>query len=315
MKPTSSALRTGSLFLAIAGFGGLGLFQGCVISLDEVDCTECDSSPLCHNHVGADGLCYCDSNYSDPNPDDDDLGCEEVDSRLSGTQCTGPGTRPVGDFCYCEQGYRWCSANEDDFSCCLDPTQDSLSGTTWPDDSGTSTSGSTTYDASTTDPGTTTDPDTTGPTVYPPPDSECQVDFTPACSNDDPDNVEGSVFWSCQSGSWIEAPDLADEDCQSSNYDFAYGCFSNYEAGIVEFVCGDGPGTPCTLDDDTCVDSDTIQYCLYGRLTEGSCTEICGDPEEDITYSYGECADQDGMIVCHCCDEIDEDGHCIVDEE
>lgn len=322
MKPTSSAIRTGSLFLAIAGFGGLGLFQGCVVSINEVDCTECDNSSLCHNHVGAENQCFCDAGYSDPNPSDDDLGCEPIDPRSGGSQCVQPNSQLQGNFCYCDPGFIWCNGNRDDFTCCEDVTQDSLSGTTWSDpttaDPSATAGDSTSYGTSTSGESTSTgytDSTTSGTTALPPDPSECVTDYTPACSNADPDAPQGSVYWTCQSGAWIESPDLMEQDCQSSGYDFAYGCYNNYETYTVEFICGDGPGTACTPADDACDDMDTIEYCQFGRLTAASCSEICADPEEAVTYSYGECGvAEDGGVSCFCCDTLDDEGLCVFDE-
>jgi hypothetical protein len=73
----------------------------------------------------------------------------------------------------------------------------------------------------------------------------------------------------------------------------------------IEFVCGLGPGTPCD-DSETsfCEDTDQIHWCLFGKLTEDSCTRICqevGD-SEGITYDVGECAEDGGAAECFCCD-------------
>jgi hypothetical protein len=85
--------------------------------------------------------------------------------------------------------------------------------------------------------------------------------------------------------------------------DFAYGCIDTGTA--VEFVCGNGPGTACDSSAaNTCVDSDVIDYCRYGKLTEDSCLRICQEEGDSngASYDFGSCGDQDGTDDCLCCD-------------
>jgi len=312
--PRLLSLRTGSLLLAIVGFGGVGLNQGCVISFSEVQCDECDSSSLCHNHLGGDGLCYCDAGYTDMTPGDEDFECEEVRTRPAGSMCVNDGNVLIGDWCECVEGYTWCSDDPDDFTCCLDPSQDSLTGVpdsdsgqdTFNDDS-TTTSGTTgTTTSSTSDTTSTTGTDTTGSTTDmrdPPDPADCTEDGLVACSNDDPENPVGSVFWYCEGGVWSERPDLLTEMCVADGYDFAHGCANNFEAQVVEPICDLGPGTPCDMaaTPDACVDDVVVQYCQWGALVERDCHVAC-TMEGDVTYSYGFCNDADGIVTCDCCD-------------
>jgi hypothetical protein len=279
--------------------------MGCVISTGSVDCNECDESPLCHNHV-ANGECFCDANYTWEDPDDDgNLNCERIPAKGGGSDgCPDANSSQSGTQCYCDPGYAWCSNDANDLSCCVDDAQDAAEGTATDSVGGTDTVADT-GDTGTLDDTGTGDTGTGGPTGQEPDPADCTPDAEGQffCSNADIDNVEGSRLWTCQSGTWVEGLEPGDADCQFNQFDFAYGCFDNAEAQLVEFVCGVGPGTDCTPADDTCVDAEVLQFCDLGKLAEENCLVTCTEIGIDgVTFDHGECI-TDPVIDCLCCDE------------
>lgn len=317
------SLRKSLLLLStIATFGGLGFAQGCVITTDAVDCEVCDESPLCHNHIGTDEngveTCFCDQGYTweDPN-DPDNLECERIPSRPGESNCSNPNNIQIGDNCNCESGYVWCDPDDpNNLTCCIDEAQDSQgSGDGIADEGGEAGTGGM-MDEGTGDVGEEGGEGGDGPEIPPqlekPSDDMCTEDGLVACSNNDPDNPFGSTFWLCQSGEWVEDTATGNDSCEFDQFDFAYGCYN--DGDIVQFSCGNGPGTDCTAADDTCEDSDTLTFCLFGKLTTASCTAFCQDPEQQadgVTFSAGSC-DMDSL-GCFCCDEP-VDGVCETNE-
>lgn len=293
MKAATS-FRKYLLLTAFAGFGTVGLTQGCVITTESADCDECDESPLCHNSIVG-GECRCDSRYEPINPGAPEFGCERIPSRPGPeTRCDEPFTEQVGDQCYCVPGYVWCEPDDpDDLRCCEDEYQVGTTGVTVGDDTGIN-------DETTTD--DTTDP--VDPPVEPPLPEDCTEDGLVACSNTDPEDPEGSVLWMCMNGEWLEDTTSGDISCEADGFDFSYGCYDSGEQ--VEFICGSGPGTPCDDDERACVDADVLELCVFGRLQSVSCLADCRgevEPPPDVTYDFGECAlDVDDVPYCFCCD-------------
>lgn len=234
---------------------------------DYADCPNC-GDPGCNNSIivdeFGDEVCACDEGYDWADPSDDgDYLC--IDSGGKGSDaCTGPNNVIIGDECFCEAGYDFCTDDPDDLSCCEEE-----------------------------------------PKVGPPDDSECTEDGLYACSNDDPNDILGSILWECISGTWVETP--GDEICQfDGTGDFAIGCVEIVEADqiSIQTECAYGPGTACDLDGDySCVDEDVAQLCLGGRVSELSCAEYCGDPDQlDETFAFGNCV-EGSSFPCVCCDD------------
>jgi hypothetical protein len=303
-----------SLLTLVAG-AAAGLTLGCIISTNGGGSSDECGGVLSHSHETANGGCKCDAGYTWENPNDpNDYECERIDPKPSADCNDFPNLEPSGvNECRCVDGFNWCAPDDpNDFSCCVDDAQDSLSGT-----------GSDTDDPSVSDTiadtgtGTTNDPtvaDTSGDTspgtsgAVPDP-ADCTVDTPDAifCSNTEQAGPEGSVYYTCTDGTWTENATAADELCAFDGYDFAYGCVD--DGAAIAFICGNGPGTAC--DDSTvasCVDSDIINACLFGRLTEDSCVTICGTigDEEGITYDSGFCDAESDPVECFCCDQGEE---------
>ncbi|MBC8068422.1 MAG: hypothetical protein IAG13_08820 [Deltaproteobacteria bacterium] len=297
--------------VSIAAGALFGLSLGCVISTNGGGSDECGSL-LSHSHEGADGMCYCDSNYTWENPEDDnDYDCERIDGKGGGSQCDQPNSDLNGDVCYCDPGYIWCDLSDpNDYSCCLDPAQDSNAGTgdasaDTGNDTGTDTAADTTASTGSVD---DTGPD---PGVEPnPADCTTEAEGVRFCSHTSVMGPEGSTLWNCMGGEWVEVSQAdLDAECVFDNYEFAYGCTDDAETETVGPVCGFGPGTDCSGDDATCADDDLLEYCFYGKLSSASCLEVCQDASQKVTYDHGYCAEDGeapGVFDCFCCDEGDE---------
>lgn len=93
-----------------------------------------------------------------------------------------------------------------------------------------------------------------------------------------------------------------DELCRAEGFDFAYPF--PYHEGYPHLGCGKGPGTLCRAGAGGC-DGPRIRYCLYKRLTEADCHELCtqrGDMN-GVTYDHGYCeAVNTKEPSCKCCD-------------
>jgi hypothetical protein len=279
--------------------GGISAFAlGCVITVGEsTDAgTEEKCGDLLTHSFEENGVCYCDLGYDWCNPNDaDDYDCCKVNPKGS-EGCDQANNVVVDGECFCEAGYTWCNPdNADDFSCCKSNQGEGSTGT----DSGTGTESDTS--------GGTTDAETgdlmcEGEYIAPEDPCDYEGGELAYCTTLTEMCVEESEYFICDtSGTWV--PDSGDTDCQFLDWDFSYGCVWNGD--VVEQVCGNGPGTPCSNNDpDTCIDTDELNYCLHGKLTAVSCLELCtvtGD-EEGITYDFGSCGEQEGEFKCLCCD-------------
>lgn len=275
---------------------------GCVITVgpggDDAGVYECGSL-LAHN----DANCICDAGYERCNPNDaNDTDCCEKEGKGDG-MCPDANSELVGDQCFCVVGYTWCNADDvNDLSCCVDGGQTSNSNGT------TSMGGTmgTTSDLPTTSQGTTGGP------------AECPNPATPPetcdpntenffCSHPEACGPEGSTFYVCEGGTWVETPGGPDENCKFDGFDFGYGCIDN--GSQVEFFCGYGPGTACnTGSAATCMGEAILLSCEYGKETATDCFQKCTVEGDDmgVLYDFGYCGDQNGEISCLCCDEGDE---------
>jgi hypothetical protein len=281
-----------------------GLAAGCVFSTGDGDLDgdtgddgngECPGANI-HEFAGE---CYCDIGYEWADPGDpENLDC--VEEMMKEGECDEPGNVEMNGICYCDDNLSWCSSDPNDFSCCEDPGHN---------DAGTDDSADDVADTGDTgiDTGADTGPDDTGPdpdTGVEPDPLDCTEDGLNFCSNTEEQGPEGSRTWVCMGGEWVEDSTVGDQSCMFDGFDFAYGCVSTSDT--VQFVCGDGPGTPCDGDAASCNDTDIISYCLYGKLSEDSCFRICTEDGDDmmVTYEHGQC-DAEAM-ECFCCDEGDE---------
>ena len=288
---------------------GLSAFAiGCVVSVggDTDAGTQKECGAPFSNSVVVGDTCYCEAGYTwcNPNAADDYTCCEEEGK--TGT-CEGANLVPDpnnANQCVCDQGYDWCNpADPNDLSCC-----ESMAGGT----SGTTTDGTTSAGGETeteTGAGTTT----TGPEVCEDaqePPATCDPDTELAfCTHPESCGPEGSKYYVCLEGAWVEQGQTEqDKICKLDGHDFSAGCVD--DGSSADLFCGDGPGTPCTTGEpDSCGDVDTLLYCTYGKQSALSCLDQCqnvGD-RQGITYDYGECGEQDGEIVCLCCD-FEEEG-------
>jgi hypothetical protein len=221
------------------------------------------------------------------------------------------------DECFCDINYDWCNDDDiSDLSCCVDNTSNTNSNSD-PTGNPTSNSESNTDGTTTNEPtsGTTEEIPTTSGTTGDP--LECVVEESPPGSCGEGEDflclqasnpaceIEGSKYYVCTNGVWVENPNGPDESCVADGFDFAYGC-ENGET-MVEFVCGIGDGTPCE-GGDTCNGETLLETCYYGKLGSTDCTAQCmefGDMNM-VTYDYGYCGEQRDETVCICCDEGDE---------
>jgi hypothetical protein len=220
-----------------------------------------------------------------------------------------PNSDLVGDECFCDIGYEWCNPDDqDDLTCC--PSQGTSDPGTSTDPTNGTTEGTTTDEPTS---GTTQDVPTTSGTTDTP--SECVVEQAPPASCDpntenflciaasDPScEVEGSKYYVCQDGQWVENTTDGDESCKADGFDFAFGCEDDGQ--MVNFVCGVGPGTACDSGAAATCNADTaLEECIYGKLTSTDCLTFCMEIGIDgVTYDYGYCGDQGGN-TCICCDE------------
>lgn len=311
---STNAFRSILLALTLGGVAA----AGCVITVGPLDCSECDSEALCHNHTGGDingdgeADCFCDAGYTWAEPSDpNDFECDRIPPKPDENNCIEDNSNVQNGECFCNDGFVWCSDAPSDLTCCVDESQDSVGDTDNPTGDPSVTEGETepTSTSSETDSPTSTgtgsqtetgvDPDTgSGGSELP----ECneQTNNMFACTNDNPETPQNGAGFLCTDGTWTELD--ADAECQSSGFDFAYGCAIVNEGDPAEFVCGDGPGTDCTSDEDACVDATSLNFCLYGRLSTANCEAFCQDPNNKTTFDTGFCED----AICECCDEGDE---------
>lgn len=304
---SSRSFRTILLALTAGALGALG----CVITVGEVDCSECsadvDPDPLCHSEFNpSTGLCECDAGYVFENPNDpNDFECNREDSKPGTGDCgTDPNTTTdANNNCICVSGYEWCSSDPDDLTCCpVGDTDSDPTNATTVDPS--ATTGETDSD---TDSETDTQADTgtggTGPAELPTCDDTLEGNY--ACTNNGgPEGAEDGEAYLCQSGEWT-AIDM-DAECQFDNYDFAYGCYID-DTDMVAYFCADGPGTDCTDADDNCSSDTLLQSCLFGKLTDVDCEAFCTGKQAKVQTDFGICDAE--TFTCCCYDEGDE-GNC-----
>jgi hypothetical protein len=206
--------------------------------------------------------------------------------------------------CECRVGFEWCNPNDpEDLNCC----SKTGGGETVGDGDGDPSTGDGDPSTGDGDP-STGDGDGDGdgdPGELPPEDCASDEEGFVWCTHDEAMGPQGSRFFMCTSGKWIEDTSFLDDDCQFNGYDFAYGCVDN---GVeVVPVCGDGPGTPCNADDLFCADDDNIASCVYGKETWDSCMAFCVDVGiGGETFEHGECDSSiPDDIACYCCDGDD----------
>ena len=285
-------LRSSLLFLSAGLFG---VAVGCTVgSGDDLggphDCGGIGS----HSEINEETEeCDCDTGYDWCNPEDpDDFECCSLDD----VYCPDENSHVFAGECVCNTGYEWCTDDPNDLSCC--PEGDGGTGT---DDGGTGTD----------DGGTDTgDTDTGGgddcPEGDPPPDGGCEEGEMWCTSTDE--NCPGE-FYVCDGGDWVLDTETGDLWCSDEGYDFHYGCYDDADAEAILFLCDFGPGTPCDTAEAVCVDSDVIEECKHGKLSQDSCLRICQEEGDagGATYDWGECGEQDGAIECLCCDFDDPD--------
>lgn len=300
---------TKSLVSVLAGISA-GISLGCLINVGSGS-QEC-GSPLSHSQIVGDD-CVCDAGYEFEDPNDpDNFECDRIPPKPDSGQCDEPNSHPVTDGCQCDAGYNWCSDDPNDYTCCVDPNQN-------PDGTGTDSDATDTLGTGT-DTGMTTDDPTVADSTGTDTGDDMQFDPDPAdctaetegvlfCSNTSIGGLDDSRYYVCMGGAWVEDTTAVDESCAFDQFDFGYGCITNNEAGSIEFICGFGPGTDCEPGgDDVCVDTDVINGCLFGKLTQDSCATICntiGD-EEGATYDSGFCDASAGPAECICCDSGEE---------
>jgi hypothetical protein len=293
--------------ILLPALGGVaGLVVGCVITTNGKDCTECGNS-FCHS-VQVGDECRCRSGYQFKEPNNpNDFECVRIPGK-GGSSCPDPNSFLSGGQCFCDAGYNWCNpADDNDLSCCPDDDQVLDDGTGGPgpgdtdhDDHGHDETGGDTDEPTTCD----FDPEPCPAPEFEPDPADCNPDSEGflACSNTVEMGAECSVLWVCDGNQWVEDDLMADDICQFDGLDFGAGCVDTGE--FVEFVCGFGPGTPCSGDCAECLDDEIIQFCSNGAINHDSCFVICtefGD-EQGITYDHGSCGDG----FCNCCDFEDE---------
>ena len=234
-------------------------------------------------------------------------------------ECPEPNSFLKEGECFCDPGYDWCEPNDAaDLRCCVDddsssqtnntPAQTDTTNST-PATEGTSggTSGDTTVEPPTTsDSGTTGEPLECVVEASPPGDcDENIVNFLCLEASDAECGPQGSQFYICMAGTWVEDPTGPDANCKNDGFDFGYGCVDEDE--MVQFVCGVGPGTDCEASGPTCNGETDLEECYYGKLSVTNCEAFCMEVGDGVmTYDYGYCGEQEGATSCICCDEGDE---------
>ncbi|MCB9700610.1 MAG: hypothetical protein H6711_01825 [Myxococcales bacterium] len=283
--------------------GGLSSFAlGCVVSIGgstSAGTEEKCGDALTNSHPEGD-QCFCDIGYDWCTSDPSDYDCCKVPSKPP-AGCMSEHNKEINGECFCDSGYTWCNPNDaNDYSCCESNQGGSTSGSSGGTDSdGSSSAGSTS--SSETDGGVCAD--------YEEPSGEC-TDGQIWCTNTVACGPEGSSRWECVGGVWQKVdPAIDDQDCQLNDFDFSYGCVDLDPQDLIDNKCGSGPGTPCSNSDaDYCGDADTLYYCEWGKLSTYSCLQQCQEVGRDmVTFDYGECGEQGGVIACLCCD-FDEPG-------
>jgi hypothetical protein len=301
-----------SQYLLSALFGGFCAFTlGCVISVGPGDDSgsEKKCGDLLTNSFEQGGTCFCKAGYDwcNANDPDDYTCCEEKDK--PGSACDQPNNVIVNEQCVCDVGFNWCNPDDlADYSCCEDGGAGTTTGGTTTEGTSEGTSEGTTAGSESESDGGTGDPGCAS--AYEVPASCDEVNEPFFCTHPDTCTPEGSKYYVCQGGVYVEQTQATgDAGCVSDGYDFYAGCLDTNSG--IDIFCGVGPGTPCTTGSaDSCeANGDELLTCTYGKLSAKSCLYECmveGD-RRGVTYDYGECGEQGGAIQCLCCD-FDEEG-------
>ncbi len=226
-------------------------------------------------------------------------------------ECPDPNSTLSNGECFCKAFYDWCKPdNLDDLTCCESQTSNSNSESNTATDpsNGTGTTDEPTSGTTESIPtsGTTGDPIECTVDADPPASCDANTEFFLCLSATNTDcGPEGSKYYVCEGGSWVEKPNGADESCVADGYDFGVGCHD--DGAMVVIDCGVGPGTACTTGSPAACNGETsLEECIYGKLTATDCTAYCMEVGVDgVQYDYGYCGDQRGTL-CICCDEGDE---------
>ncbi len=252
------------------------------------------------------------------------LGCvlSLGDGGKSGTECPDANSyiNANGSKCFCEIGYDWCNPNDDaDLTCCESatsaaPTATDVNATGGTTDGSTTGTGGTTSDVpTTTEEPTTTSVGTTGETLDCSSTAVVPRSCDPNVANflcvqaDNPDcGPEGSKYYVCDGGTWAQDPTGPTGQCIEGDFDFAYGCL---DGDPLEFVCGNGPGTACSGNANSCNGDNELNFCQFGKLGAQDCLVQCMEIGDGggMTYDFGYCGDQGSGSQCICCDEGEDD--------
>jgi hypothetical protein len=213
------------------------------------------------------------------------LGCVVTvgDGGKPGGECPEINNHLEGDKCYCDDGYSWCDPFDDsDLTCCLD-SGDTSNPTNNPSNDNTSNNDTTSdvptggTDTSNSDGTTTETPPTSGTTGPNPTDCVIETELPGSCDVDmgeaylclqasDPAcDVEGSKYYICEGGVWVEDTSSGDESCKfdlDNDGAFSYGC--RLDGNTIQFECGVGPGTAC--------DSNSDSTCTTDRTSSTACS-------------------------------------------
>jgi hypothetical protein len=205
--------------------------------------------------------------------------------------------------CECRIGYEWCEPNDpENLNCCDTGFGDTSGGDGDGDQTGDG-DGDQTGDGDG-DGDQTGDGDGDGD--LPPETCSSEEEGLYWCTHDEAMGPEGSRFFICTNGEWVENASFLDEECKFFGWDFAYGCVD--DGNEVLPICGDGSGNACTENDPVfCVDDDQIAYCSLGKETWDSCMEYCQEVGVGgAQFEHGECdASDPNDVACFCCDPGD----------
>ena len=252
------------------------------------------------------------------------LGCviSLGDGGKSSSSCPDSNSYLSGSKCFCEIGYDWCNPNDDaDLTCCESATSaatvtatdaSATGGTTSVTDGsvtdGGGTTSGTTDEPPTTSVGTTGEPLDCSSTAIVPRSCDPNVTNFLCVQADNADcGPEGSKYYVCDGGTWAQDPTGPTGSCASDGFDFAYGCTDN--GTLIEFVCGNGPGTDCSGGATSCNGDNELNFCQFGKLGAVDCLTECMEVGDGggVTYDFGYCGDQRGSSQCICCDEGEDD--------
>jgi len=213
--------------------------------------------------------------------------------------------------CECKPFYEWCEpTNDANLNCCSTTGGSGTEGSGDGDGDAEAGDGDGDGDAEAGDGDGEGDGDGDGdgdPGTLPPEDCSADEEGAFWCTHDEPMGPEGSRFFTCQGGKWVEDTTFLDDECKFIGWDFAYGCIDDGVSVVP--ICGDGSGAACNNSDPAfCVDDDQIAYCDLSKETWDSCQVFCQDVGIDgITYEYGECDSSiPDDVACFCCDSGDE---------